>query len=395
MPHKADDSFFDRKEKWSEYKDQILRYYLKPYLAKVSRIGKPITIVDCFAGRGEFKNGEEGSPKIIASKIQDQLQIPGTPEIRLLAIEKSHGLIDALTDSLKEYSFATVRHDTFENTAALIDDLSKTNTVFLYVDPYAIEGLDWRTIEKALSHIRLSKSSIELLMNFNAHAFVRRASAALGKPIPDFDFETEEARQEHIDDSNRVAAETPTIEKLDKAVGSDWWMDIFRDISQPNEQRNILVQRLCSRLQDLSRYAYPYEVYEKPHHTTPKYVLVFASRNSGAVTLVNEAVVCARDNFVEEHLPENPGLWGDMRPEKWVPKPTDVREGMREILRNEVDAIERELLVIKYVKQHFGKFRRKIIEQQIKAMYEDGELVNSDPTKWNKSVPLRIARAQN
>ena len=189
MPHKAGDSFFDKKEKWSEYKDQILSYYMKPYLAKVSRLKKPITIIDCFAGRGQFKDGNDGSPRIIASKIQEQLRIHGTPEIRFLAIEKSDGLIDALTDSIREYSFATVRHDTFENTATLIAELSKTNTVFLYVDPYAIEGLDWGTIVKALSQIKLSQSSIELLMNFNAHAFVRRASAALGKPIPDFAFD--------------------------------------------------------------------------------------------------------------------------------------------------------------------------------------------------------------
>ena len=393
MPHKAGDSFFDKKENWSEYKDQILSYYMKPYLAKVSKIPKPITIIDCFAGRGQFKDGKNGSPRIIASKIQEQLRIPGTPDIRLLAIEKSDSLIEPLNDSLKQYSFASVRHDSFENTAPLIDDLSRSNTVFLYVDPYAIEGLDWNTIKNALSHIKQSHSSIELLMNFNAHAFVRRASAALDKPIPDFAFDSDESRQEHIDDWDRIAAENLTTEKLDKAVGTDWWLEIFRDNHQPNLQRNLLVERLCERLERLSRYAYPYEVFEKPHHNTPKYVLVFASRYTGAVTLVNNAVVKARDIFVEEHLPPKPGLWGDMRPDKWVPKPTDVREGIREILRNESSDIQREYLVDKYVTKNFGIFRKEIIEQQIKAMYDDGEIVVAPQMKWNKNTLLRIARS--
>lgn len=392
MPHKAGDSFFDKKESWSEYKDQILNYYLKPYLAKVSRIGKPITIIDCFAGRGKFKDGKDGSPRIIAKRIQEQLRVEGTPDIQLLAIEKSDGLIEPLIDSLKEYSFASVRHDSFENTTPIIDEVSKTNTVFLYVDPYAIEGLDWNTIEKALSHIKQSQSSIELLMNFNAHAFVRRASAALGKPLPDFAFDTDEARQEHVEDWERIAAEVPTVEKLDKAVGSNWWLQIFRDFNLPSQQRDKLVKGLCSRLEDLGRHAYSYEILEKPHHTTPKYVLVFASRYTGAITLVNEAVVDARDNFVEKHLPEETGLFGDMRPAKWVPQPTDIRKEVREILRNESSAIEREHLVEKYIINHFGIFRRKTIEEQIKAMYEEGEILISDPAKWNKQSLLRIAR---
>lgn len=392
MPHSADDSFFERKEKWSEYKDQILSYYMKPYLAKVSKIPKPIAIVDCFAGRGRFKDGKDGSPRIIASKIQEQLRFPGTPEIRLIAIEKSDNLIKPLTESISEYTFASVRHDSFENAAQLIDKLSKSHTVFLYIDPYAIEGLDWETIENALRHIKQSQSSIELLMNFNAHAFVRRASAALNKPIPSFDFDSEDARQEHVDDWNRIAYETPTIEKLDKAVGSDWWLRIFRDIDKPSLQREELVKGLCSRLESLSRHAHPYEIFEKPHHSTPKYVLVFASRYTGAVTLVNEAVVDARDSFVDEYLPADPGLWGDMRSEKWVPMPTDIREKIRVILRKETSAIKREDLVNKYVVTNFGLFRKKVIEQQIKAMYETGEIVTSGPANWKKGTLLRIAR---
>ena len=66
MPESDVVEFFDKKKPWSRYKDSILDYYLEPYLAKVARIGKPIVIVDCFAGAGKYEDGELGSPLIIS-----------------------------------------------------------------------------------------------------------------------------------------------------------------------------------------------------------------------------------------------------------------------------------------------------------------------------------------
>src|SRR5436305_12769116 len=76
MGSKYRNSFFDTKREWSKYKDAILDYYLRPYLQKVKEIKagrgrKPICIVDMFAGRGEFKTGEPGSPRIIAGHLQE------------------------------------------------------------------------------------------------------------------------------------------------------------------------------------------------------------------------------------------------------------------------------------------------------------------------------------
>jgi len=63
--------FFDEKKEWSKYKDLILDYYLKPYLAKVAKLGKPIAIIDCFAGPGKFHADEApGSPVIIARHLE-------------------------------------------------------------------------------------------------------------------------------------------------------------------------------------------------------------------------------------------------------------------------------------------------------------------------------------
>jgi three-Cys-motif partner protein len=65
-----DSSFFNAKRPWSRYKDFLLQSYLEPYIPKVAKLRKPILIVDCFAGRGSFDDGEPGSPLIIAKAIQ-------------------------------------------------------------------------------------------------------------------------------------------------------------------------------------------------------------------------------------------------------------------------------------------------------------------------------------
>ena len=66
--------FFSEKKPWSVLKDEILDYYLVPYIAKILRTGKPLYIFDCFAGKGKFDNGMNGSPIIIAEHIKGSIQ---------------------------------------------------------------------------------------------------------------------------------------------------------------------------------------------------------------------------------------------------------------------------------------------------------------------------------
>jgi len=64
--------FFAQKQPWSTIKDQLLAAYLAPYLAKLSQQGGRILVADCFAGRGSFDDGSQGSPLLIADAICNQ-----------------------------------------------------------------------------------------------------------------------------------------------------------------------------------------------------------------------------------------------------------------------------------------------------------------------------------
>ena len=66
---------------------------------KVNTLKKPILIVDCFAGRGEFKDGQPGSPLIIAPIIQKWRQ-HGMP-VRGLFIEADPDNYQHLVEALR------------------------------------------------------------------------------------------------------------------------------------------------------------------------------------------------------------------------------------------------------------------------------------------------------
>ena len=61
MP-KDNRDFFKTKKIWSEVKDELLGCYLVPYFNKILSMGNPILYVDCFAGKGKFDDGKNGSP---------------------------------------------------------------------------------------------------------------------------------------------------------------------------------------------------------------------------------------------------------------------------------------------------------------------------------------------
>ncbi len=93
--------FFQSKKPWSPYKDMILAYYLKPYLSKVCSLGKPVVVVDCFAGPGRFEDGTDGSPLIISKAVR-QIADKGKA-VSALFIEEKRKYFHRLQESVKDY----------------------------------------------------------------------------------------------------------------------------------------------------------------------------------------------------------------------------------------------------------------------------------------------------
>ena len=83
---KNNSDFFIIKNDWSVIKDRLLGCYLMPYFQKILKTKKPTYYVDCFAGKGRFEDGQDGSP-LIALKIRNECLKQTTEENKNGAIK--------------------------------------------------------------------------------------------------------------------------------------------------------------------------------------------------------------------------------------------------------------------------------------------------------------------
>jgi three-Cys-motif partner protein len=208
--------FFKEKKAWSVLKDELLDYYLVPYIAKILRTGKPLYIFDCFAGKGKFDNGINGSPIIIANHIKENILKNPTLRGNLKGafIEKKYSA--ELEINLRGYSNTEVLPGTFEDNLKNILSLDKNSSIFLYVDPYGIKSLN-------LSNFNLVKerqfASFELLMNFNTAGFLREGCRLLKyTELPSDDELTDYETDEDIN----------TIDRMDLIAGGTYWQELVK-----------------------------------------------------------------------------------------------------------------------------------------------------------------------
>ena len=304
-----DSSFFHAKRPWSRYKDFLLSSYLDPYIPKVARLNRPIVIVDCFAGRGTFGDGELGSPLIIADAIRRWRE----KNIRITGqfIEADPDNFEALQEALTGHGdYCTASLGSFDQTLPVIEQRARQNTVFLYVDPYSVKGLQFDRMKSVYDHIRQSSSSVEILMNFNVAIFMRWALAALKRlsESPDAsDMET------MADDPN----ESVERQVLTEIAGGDYWIDIAsnNELDFVGKLQAFLAEYTKLMLSSF-QFVCSFWVKEKYHHQVPKYVLIFATRHPDGVLLMNDFMCKARREFIAEHVPKNTLF--DLTPEEEI-----------------------------------------------------------------------------
>ena len=133
--------FFKKKNEWSEIKDTLLRCYLPQYFQKLLVSGKPIFYVDCFAGKGKFDDGNDGSPLIAMKIINERIDLSRISRknnaILPCFIELNHAADLKQNLKLEPYKYGApqVVDGRFEdNIRGLLRDRRGYN-VLLYIDP--------------------------------------------------------------------------------------------------------------------------------------------------------------------------------------------------------------------------------------------------------------------
>jgi three-Cys-motif partner protein len=365
MSHKANKSFFDKKRHWSKRKDKILECYLPPYLSKIATQESPVFIVDAFAGPGKFGDGEPGSPLIICQSIQEALTKGLSVPVYALCIDDDRELFAELSRLIGQFPFAEAKYGKFGDYIKDIQEKAKDHSVFLYVDPWTVEGLDWYRMDRVFQHLSISHMSIEILMNFNAVSFVRRGLAALKLAIPESNPEIEDT-----DEVDAPIITPPSIERLNQVVGGDWWQNILQSSSSFPEKVQNVTDGVCQQLSERFREVCQHAIKALPHHDVPKYYLIFGSRHPDALTLMNDETVKSMRTLADLAKPKDPTLF-EMRSIELVP---DIEKLPPIILKHALQPTERGIVILNVIRECFGHFSRKEIRGLIEQLLKDGKL---------------------
>lgn len=272
------DNFFKKKQPWSKVKDRVVAGYLTPYCAKLLATKKPLKIVDCFAGKGKFDDGEDGSPMMIAQIIKDILKNPksyANKNIEACFIEKKY--YKDLEKNLQYFSQCRVISGNFEDTIKQILEKNKNQDVnlFLYIDPYGIKSLSFEVFKSLKT---MDNVSTEILMNFNSFGFLREGFRLLKYTMPN---ELNEVTFEH-DEKN-------SIEKMNIIANGDYWQNIIKDKSDNKitmfEAEKRFVEKYTSEMKKIYKYVVHISIKEKRKHL-PKYRLVFGTNHHEGLFLM-------------------------------------------------------------------------------------------------------------
>lgn len=286
---KSTDNFFDRKRSWSKLKDEILVSYLTPYITKISHTGYPTTIVDCFAGKGRFDDGQSGSPLYIAKAVDEFKTNKPQTQINGIFVEQKY--FDDLRKNLCSFRFCNLLDNDYEKWISefLSENLEQKQNLLLYVDPYGIKHIPFKYFKRICD---LNLNSFELLLNFNSFGFLREGCRLL--EIREFDC-NEDSDVYEKDDAN-------SIQRMNAIAGGNYWQEILGKYSKENfsmkEAERELSECYTQKLKSIFNYVVNIPIKQKRSHL-PKYRIVFGTNSEDGLLLVADKMSRTWKNFVE------------------------------------------------------------------------------------------------
>ncbi len=284
----AIDNFFEKKQPWSEVKDKVVSGYLTPYCAKLLATNKPLEIVDCFAGKGKFNDGKDGSPIMIAKVIKNILNSKNAyanNNIEACFIEEKY--YDDLKENIQYFSKCKVVSGNFEDNIFSILEKQINTNLFLYIDPYGIKSLSF-DIFKSLK--KMDNISTEILMNFNSFGFLREGFRLMGKPIP-----KELSKSNYEDGKN-------SIEKMNEIANGNYWQQIILDKNNQKidmyQAEEIFVKKYTLELKSIYSYVINMPIKER-RERIPKYRLIFGTNHHEGLFLMVDTMKKGWNHFLK------------------------------------------------------------------------------------------------
>jgi len=329
-----------------------------------------IVIVDCFAGKGKFDDGNPGSPLLISAAISTLIKCRPSANISATFIEKKYhaDLVQTLTGA-ERCTVLPGRYE--EHVPFLVDELPANANVFLFVDPYGIKNLDFTHFE---AFAACSTSSLELIVNVNTFGFLREGCRLLALR----DFESDEVSDVY----ERDVPDSPnSIERMNAIAAGLYWKDILTDYHQDtidmHQAERLFALEYVERLSRLFTYVASIPVKRRRSHL-PKYRLVYGTNHPDGLILMNDMMSRVWREFVTQDRGGQTALFREIDfPDMEQLEAYDVTE---DVLGLASERIELKELIVRLFAKYGITYSETELRNIIKEMESDGRLqIHRDP----------------
>lgn len=364
--------FFKNKKGWSIFKDEIIGYYLVPYISKILSTNRPLFLIDCFAGKGKFDSGEDGSPLIIAKQIEAILVDESRPNRDIYGIFIENKYNEDLSKNLSDFKNCTVCSGNFEEQVDTILELSPKCNIFLYVDPYGPKSIPYEPFSRIKTK---GFSSCELLINFNSIGFLREGSALLKLSHSFEDMDENSEDYEEMDDIEN-------LERWDDIANGDYWQEILKKknagVLNKFEAEELFINEYCKQIKKLFKYVINIPILEKTPNL-PKYRLIFGTDHvDGLILMVNRMNKVWNKILLEERMNQNV-LFEYIFPDMSVIKKYDLEEDIISLIKSKGNAILLQDLLSSLIEKYGITFSQKEYNDKIKKMEGKKILIERKP----------------
>lgn len=323
---RASDRHFDEFHGHTLLKHLVLRKYIGAWAAKLRSLRGEVWFVDGFAGEGQDKRGNPGSP-LIAARIAEPFEMDGQGVMRVLAFEKDPGRCERLQEVMRPYTdgdppIAYIRCGVLaDRIEGLMQHIGDKPALF-FLDPFGVDGILVDLLPKAL---RGPQNEVFALF---ADVGATRLHAVLVAPGRDPDAEEEAVRaapslfEEWTEEEaarRRVEAErslralqatqAPSERILTEALGPGAIEELE---GLPDEERREHLTRIFMRRLLSAGAAYVLSLPVRDEANQRMYQLVYATKSAAGLRTMKEAMDSALRNAP---LPEESveSMWAELR----------------------------------------------------------------------------------
>lgn len=373
-------AFFEIKNDWSVIKDRLLGCYLPAYFQKVLFTHKPIFYVDCFAGKGKFDDGNDGSP-IIALKIRDDCisrSSASTAKIDTCFIDLNHA--DDLRQNLVQYCNANgspqIVSGRYENEIETILADRRGANVFLYIDPYGIKALDFELFAKFADY---GFRSIEMLINMNSFGFMRAACRAMK-----FDYILEESLDDLVEyEPTTIDSSPQSVNLLNSIAGGNYWQAVVDDYNAGRIDGYQAEMRFSTEYKQRLRTKYSFvldmPIRLKPGHR-PKYRMIHVSNHPKGCILMADNMFSRSDELCIDVQNNGQLTLFDCNPNNDPVDKIDIGQKMLSFLTNFPNGISADVFIAYFLTVHGLLCKSGTIGEILRDMEKKGLIeVTRDP----------------